>query len=358
VKQFIRGSCAPGLSGARDGAETAVDMKTPNELIMPEPNALARPSSGRLKLLSVLLWLIVGLVALSIPIGSLFNSSLLDRILAPLALHISSDKAVYSPLAYFILLSVSYFLERTMPVREQSYFSAGFWHDALWYLASMLFKLAFLGYFVIWLQALYLEYLSFLTVSAASDWSPAMKFVVGILVADFTRWLSHLIRHKVPLFWTFHSVHHAQRELNIFTDARVHPIDRLVSSTLRFIPLMMFGNSAPVIMAWLVFETIYPKFYHANIRLNLGPLRYVLVTPQSHRIHHGMAPAYRDRNFGFTFSIWDRIFGTQYPDHSDYPATGIADPAFPHETREGPLAMLTTLLAQLIYPFRKIFARE
>ena len=146
--------------------------------------------------------------------------------------------------------------------------------------------------------------------------------------------------------------------MNLFTDARVHPLDRMVSATLRFIPFMMLGNEIPVIVAWAVFETIYPKFYHANVRLNFGPLRYILVTPQSHRIHHACEDRYRDRNFGFTFSIWDRMFGTQYTDDFDYPDTGVTDPDYPREKLADPRSLLVTFGRQLIYPFQQIFQRR
>ena len=104
-----------------------------------------------------------------------------------------------------------------------------------------------------------------------------------------------------------------------------------------------------------MFDTIYPKFYHANVRLNLGPLRYILVTPQSHRVHHSREPEHRDKNFGFIFCIWDRIFGTQVTDAEVYPETGIEDVNFPHETKGGVCSIPTVMAAQLIYPFTAIY---
>lgn len=299
--------------------------------------------------------MVVGGAAFSLPFLDLAGGGgLVDQLLELFRLHISSDKAVYSPAAYFVLLTVVFILERKIPVRERDFLSRSFRYDLLWYVASVLFQVAFVGYFVIWLHAVYQDHLSFLTLEGVSEWHPLAKFILGVLLMDFTRWLSHLVRHKVPLFWFFHAVHHSQSELNIFTDARGHPVDAMISSTIRLIPMMMFGNPVPVIMAWLIFETIYPKFYHANIRLNMGPLRYLLVTPQSHRVHHGLEPAYRDTNFGFTFSIWDRIFGTQFPDDFDYPVTGIEDKTFPQEVGVHPLSLIWTLMQQLTYPFRRI----
>ncbi len=297
-------------------------------------------------------WILIGGAAFALPFIDLPGP--VYRLLEPFRLHISSDKALYSPAAYFVLLTAVFVLERRMPVRQREFLSPSFRYDLLWYFASVLFNIALVGYFVLWLHAVYHNHFSFLTIDAVAGWHPLAKFIFGVLLADFTRWLSHLVRHKVPLFWSFHAVHHSQSDLNIFTDARGHPIDSMISSTIRLFPMMVFGNPVPVIMAWLIFETIYPKFYHANIRLNMGPLRYLLVTPQSHRVHHGIDVAYRDTNFGFTFSIWDRMFGTQYPDDFDYPDTGIEDKAFPQEAGLQPLPLVRVLIQQLVYPFKRI----
>ena len=117
--------------------------------------------------------------------------------------------------------------------------------------------------------------------------------------------------------------------------------------------MMMFRQPVPVIMAWLVFETVYPKFYHANVRINLGPLRY-LSTPQSHPGSITARRIYRDKNFGFTFSVWDRLFGTQFADDTVYPATGIEDKGLPARIWNDTGVSAGSFGRQLIYPFRSI----
>lgn len=302
-------------------------------------------------------WLVVGACASVLALGTLDDLPWLDILLKPLQAHVGSEKALYSPLAYFCLLSLVFVLERRIPAREQAPISVGFMYDSLWYFATIIFRIGFIGLYTSLLSRFYQQYLSFLTLESIASWSVPSRFILALLVVDFLRWLSHLIRHKVPLFWQFHAVHHSQSQMNLFTDARVHPVDTMISSTIRFIPFLMLGNELPVILAWAIFQTIYPKFYHANVRLNLGPLRYILVTPQSHRIHHGQEAQYRDKNFGFTFSIWDRIFGTHYRDDFDYPATGVSDPNFPHENTADPRSLMVTFVRQLIYPFQQVFQR-
>jgi sterol desaturase/sphingolipid hydroxylase (fatty acid hydroxylase superfamily) len=298
-----------------------------------------------------LVWLGIGAFAVLIATRSSQEIPLLGEVLNVMQDHVSSDKAMYSPLAYFVLLSVTFMLERVIPVHRRAFFSASMAQDILWYVASVGFRLTLLAAYSTALYAFYHEYLSTLTIEAARNWHPVTKFVVALLVTDFFRWLAHLIIHKVPAFWAFHAVHHSQTELNLFTDSRVHPVDRIVAGTVKFIPALMLDNALPVILAWAIFETIYPKFYHANVRLHFGPLRYILVTPQSHRVHHGVAKRYHDSNYGFTFSIWDWIFGTQYRDHTVYPETGIPDREFPADAGKTPVQMLSMLGRQLIYPF-------
>jgi sterol desaturase/sphingolipid hydroxylase (fatty acid hydroxylase superfamily) len=98
----------------------------------------------------------------------------------------------------------------------------------------------------------------------------------------------------------------------------------------------------------------YARISHANLRTHFGPLRFALVTPQSHRIHHSLERRHRDQNFGTLFCIWDRLFGTQWPGHDEYPATGIADESFPSESAPGIANLLTSYFAQLYYPFQQL----
>ncbi|MAL93871.1 MAG: hypothetical protein CME40_02125 [Haliea sp.] len=317
---------------------------------MSAPVPVATPAIGQLRSLW-LAWIVVGgicLVPLLLPDRAL---SSLFAWLPLLSHHVLPEKALYSPFAYWLLFTLVWWVQSRWPAAASPFFSRALRQDLFWYLASMGLRLLFLG---VWAQALvafYSAHLGFLTLPGVAHWHPLAQFALGVLLADFARWLSHLIRHKVPLFWAFHAVHHSQRNLNLFTDARVHPLDRMVSSLITSLVLVLTGNNAPAIILWMVFETVYPKFYHANTRLDFGPLRFLLVTPQSHRVHHGIERRYHDCNFGFIFSFWDRLFGTQFRDHRVYPATGIPDTRFPLEDREGHSGPLKTLCSQLIYPF-------
>jgi sterol desaturase/sphingolipid hydroxylase (fatty acid hydroxylase superfamily) len=296
-------------------------------------------------------WFLLACLAVALAWVPLSNIPFIGQILEIFGTRISPENAVYSPLAYVILLTLVIWGELRLPARRQKILSSALMQDFWWYASNIVTYIVLVAAFVAILDEIYSHYLTFLSVSSAKEWHPLLRFSVAVLVSDFVRWFSHLLRHKVPLFWAFHAVHHSQQELNVFTVNRVHPVDSLISKLIKFIPLLAFQNTYPVVMLWALIETMYSKYYHANIATNFGWLRYFLVTPQSHRIHHSALLRHRDSNYGFTFSIWDRIFGTQSADDNIYPETGIDDPEFPHEKVGEGRAFLAVWWAQLIYPF-------
>lgn len=272
--------------------------------------------------------------------------------------HQTAQKAdvvgVYSSPLFWGLLALTLVLERWMPaVKGQPMLSKGFVHDFVYFVIIVLFRVLVLSVYVQGLRWLYDSYLSFLTVDAVAYWPGWAKAVIGVAITDFLGWFHHMVRHKVPWFWRLHAVHHSQRELNLFTDVRYHPFEYLISQTIQALPMFMFDAALPVVVAYGFFQHAFTKFYHGNLRTNLGPLRFVLVTPQSHRIHHSARIEHRDQNYGVVFSIWDRMFGTLVRDATSYPATGIDDPTFPHEMSIRGLGLLRGPWRQFLYPFKR-----
>ncbi|MGL4236097.1 sterol desaturase family protein [Tabrizicola sp.] len=144
-------------------------------------------------------------------------------------------------------------------------------------------------------------------------WPPWIELVVSVLILDLAIWAQHLITHKVPLFWRFHRVHHADRDMDVTTGFRFHPVEILASMILKIGLVYLLGPSA---LAVLIFELILSGtslFNHANLALPGWldrPLRLILVTPDMHRIHHSVHRYEHDSNYGFALSLWDRIFRT------------------------------------------------
>ena len=145
------------------------------------------------------------------------------------------------------------------------------------------------------------------------DWPGWVELVVAVLALDLAIWAQHLVTHKVPVFWRFHRVHHADRDMDVTTGFRFHPVEILASMGLKIALVYALGPSA---LAVLVFEILLSGtalFNHSNLALP-GPLdrvlRVVLVTPDMHRVHHSIHREEHDSNYGFALSLWDRIFRT------------------------------------------------
>ncbi len=228
---------------------------------------------------------------------------------------------------YFYLLTASILiLEKLIPAKKQKLFSVGLWQDFVWLIGSFAVYNFILVKYLNLIKYFYINYFSQFTfdLPARLNLPHAVSFCLGILLMDFMSWLSHVIQHKVPLIWNFHAVHHSQQELNLFTDLRFHFVDALTLYPLAIFTMSLFLIPFPQSSVYyLWFRTWYPRVYHANIKSNFGWLHYILVTPQSHRIHHSVEAKHHDKNFGVMFSFWDRLFKTQYKEEHIYPDTGI-----------------------------------
>ena len=252
---------------------------------------------------------------------------------------------------FVILITV---LERLFPARRgEGTFSVGAAQDLVWFVFFAGFQLTLVRLYYVLLGGVAGNFLQGLAVHPSALLGTA-GVVAAFVATDFLNWVNHYARHRVPAFWHFHEIHHSQRSMNMFTDSRVHFVEPMIASTVVFLPSALLGLPFKQAAAITTASLFYERFFHANIRTNLGPLRYILVTPQSHRMHHSIRPEDHDTNFATIFSIWDRLFRTQHHSHRTYPLTGLMNPAVPVETSSRPLALLTTYAKQLAYPFRAV----
>ncbi len=247
------------------------------------------------------------------------------------------------------------FVERLFPVhRDQKTFTVGFLQDIIWVGLQAIAAATLLSVYAKFLVSTYKTHLDFLTVRGIGELPWLLKYAIWVLAVDLTSWFHHWVKHKVPWFWQLHAVHHSQKEMNLFTDLRYHAFEYLISRTLVTFPLLMLQTNLEEILYFNLIHEWYTHMYHARIRSNFGWLRYIFVTPQSHRIHHSYETAHMDKNFGVIFSFWDRLFGTQYVGYDEYPETGIHDKKFPIETSAKGLALLITPIRQNLYPLGNI----
>jgi len=142
---------------------------------------------------------------------------------------------------------------------------------------------------------------------------PGLSILVAVVVLDLIIWTQHVMVHAIPVLWRLHRVHHADLDYDLTTGARFHPIEIVLSILIKFASILVLG---PPVAAVILFEVILngmAMFNHGNIRLPGGvdrALRWLLVTPDMHRVHHSIEEDEANSNFGFNLSIWDRLFGT------------------------------------------------
>ena len=145
------------------------------------------------------------------------------------------------------------------------------------------------------------------------DWPFWLEVVLALVVLDFVIWAQHVMFHAIPALWRLHRVHHADLDYDLTTGARFHPIEIVLSMVIKFAAVAALG---PAVLAVILFEVILnamAMFNHGNV--SLPPvwdrmLRWLVVTPDMHRVHHSWDNDETNSNFGFNLSWWDRLMGT------------------------------------------------
>lgn len=143
---------------------------------------------------------------------------------------------------------------------------------------------------------------------------PLAAAVAGSLLGrGFISFLTHYVMHRVPLFWRMHRVHHLDTELDVSTTVRFHPLEFLLGLGIGLPLVVVLGLSPWVLLLYEILDAGVTVFSHANLRLPRSLdhlLRYLIVTPDLHRVHHSSLQPETNSNFGAVFPIWDLVFGT------------------------------------------------
>lgn len=140
-----------------------------------------------------------------------------------------------------------------------------------------------------------------------------LALVASVMILDFVIYLQHVMFHAVPAFWRLHRMHHADLEFDVTTGLRFHPVEILLSMGLKLAVVVALG---PPAVAVLVFEVLLngtSMFNHGNVRIPFRldrVLRWIVVTPDMHRVHHSIHRNETNSNFGFNLPWWDRLLGT------------------------------------------------
>lgn len=138
---------------------------------------------------------------------------------------------------------------------------------------------------------------------------PIALFLI-VLVADLVQYWTHRAYHEVPVLWRLHAVHHSVKSMDWLAGSRQHILELLITRTLVLAPIFVLGFSKEVIDTYIVIVGFQAVFNHANVSVRLGPLRYVIVTPNFHHWHHSQDQEALDRNYAAHFAFLDHLFGT------------------------------------------------
>jgi sterol desaturase/sphingolipid hydroxylase (fatty acid hydroxylase superfamily) len=137
--------------------------------------------------------------------------------------------------------------------------------------------------------------------------------IACVIFLDFCIYWQHVFSHRWFWLWRLHVVHHSDRDLDTSTAFRFHPFEIVLSLAYKGVIILFLGASVESVLFFEIILNSAAMFNHSIIRLPKAfekKLRYLLVTPQMHLIHHFENPRYTDTNFGFNISLWDRLFGT------------------------------------------------
>jgi sterol desaturase/sphingolipid hydroxylase (fatty acid hydroxylase superfamily) len=247
---------------------------------------------------------------------------------------------IIAGLVLFALIFVT--LEHRLPLKSQKIFRRGWSTDVKYFVAGCLAgqfsTAASIAIIVFVRQITGLHY-----PQIASHQPGWLQFLEILLLFDFLGYVFHRAMHRFPWLWRFHCIHHSSEEMDWLVNVRVHPVDKILSDCVQIIPTLMLGFSPVPLLAFTAFLGIQGFLVHSNLRLNYGPLRWILVGPQFHHWHHSNDRRAYDRNFAPHLVIFDLLFGTaRLPPPDAMPAGyGVTD-----EVPEG-------FLSQLIHPFRR-----
>ena len=144
---------------------------------------------------------------------------------------------------------------------------------------------------------------------------------VSILLLDLAVYLQHVMFHALPALWRLHRMHHADLDFDVTTGLRFHPLEILLSMVWKMAVIAALGAPAGAVLAFEVLLNATSMFNHSNLAIPRGidrVLRWFVVTPDMHRVHHSIHRDETNSNFGFNLPWWDRLLGT----YRDQPRDG------------------------------------
>jgi len=138
-----------------------------------------------------------------------------------------------------------------------------------------------------------------------------VQLVVAFILFDLMLYIWHWANHHYDVLWMFHKVHHSDRSMNVSTAFRVHFIEVLLTTLLKALFIITLGVEAAVVAVCEAVSMLFAMFHHLSFSFrNEKWLKWFIIVPAMHRIHHSSLRKEHDSNYGAIFSIWDRLFRT------------------------------------------------
>jgi sterol desaturase/sphingolipid hydroxylase (fatty acid hydroxylase superfamily) len=162
---------------------------------------------------------------------------------------------------------------------------------------------------------------------------PLVSFCIYFILLDFVEYLYHRSSHVFNWWWKLHALHHSQTVMTAWSDDRNHIVDDIMHAFVFSFFALLFGVSPAQFIVLVVLSQLIQSWQHANLKIDLGPFKYVLISPMYHRLHHAVGYGHEAKgkpgvlggcNFGVLFPWWDMIFNTAIFSKEIHP-TGVRD---------------------------------
>jgi sterol desaturase/sphingolipid hydroxylase (fatty acid hydroxylase superfamily) len=245
--------------------------------------------------------------------------------------------------------------ERVWPAQQgRSIFARGYRQDVLFTVLNATLTLPFVAALSLSFAAVVRSRMPWLTFPRFAVLPHVLVIAIIFVAMDGCNWAAHLANHRVRSLWRFHELHHSQEDMSVLTVFRTHPFVHFVYLVALIPGIVLIANggiSTGVLIAYAGFVGLA----HSNIRLGFGPLGWIFVSPNFHRIHHRLEGR-QDVNLGFALSIWDHMFKTAVNPTKETVGLDTGLPGRPLIVEHGTVRPhhLKVFAAQLAAPFRPL----
>jgi sterol desaturase/sphingolipid hydroxylase (fatty acid hydroxylase superfamily) len=235
------------------------------------------------------------------------------------------DNTPYIGLDWFILdllgsTLIFVFIEKLFPLRkEQPVFRPEWQTDFHHFIVNHMI----VGFVLLAVNLLVHKLFGWAVKDGVQAWVRDLPFPIAlfliVLVADLVQYWTHRAYHEVPTLWRLHAVHHSAKHMDWMAGSRQHILELVLTRTMVLAPIFVLGFSKNVIDAYIVIVGFQAVFNHANVSVRLGPLRYLIVTPNFHHWHHSQDDEAIDKNYAAHFAFIDHLFGTAVQSDRKWP---------------------------------------